>query len=104
MSTNPLVNSTLALGYIVTIGALMNFLTQTQSHKPDTFLAPIAVLSLFTLSAALMAYLFLYQPVMLYIDGKKKQAASLFTKTILSFAVMTALIVVLLVSNAFGNR
>ena len=73
MSKNPIINALGASGYIVLIVTIMNFLSRTLKDKPDTFGAPLAFLSLFTLSAAVMAYLFLYQPLQLFIMGKKKQ-------------------------------
>ena len=60
------------------------------------FLAPVVFLSLFTLSAAVMGYLFCYQPLQLYIDGKKKQAVNLFLHTTLIFGCFTALALALL--------
>ena len=57
-------------------------------------------LSLFTLSAAVMAYVFGYEPFQLYFDGKKKQALDLALKTIAAFAIITAIILVLLFSGA----
>ncbi len=99
MTKNPFINALCASGYIILIGTVANFLSRTQSNKPDTFLAPIAFLSLFTLSAALMGYFFLFQPVMIYLDGKKKQATSLFFQTILIFAAITAGIFIILLSG-----
>jgi 4-hydroxybenzoate polyprenyltransferase len=49
---------------------------------------PIMMLSLFVLSALAMAYFLLYQPVMLYIEDKKKEAVRLFVKTLIIFAIM----------------
>ena len=65
----------------------------------NSVVVPIAVLSLFTLSAALMGYFFLYQPVQLYLDGKKKEATSLFIRTILVFAIFTGAIFILFLSG-----
>jgi hypothetical protein len=56
----------------------------------------MAVLFMLTLSAAVMAYLFFYQPLLLVIDGKKKEAVSLFVRTIGIFAAITVVIVSLL--------
>ena len=100
MTRNPFINALCAIAYIVFIGAVMYFLSQTQSNKPDTFLAPILILSVFTLSAAVMGYLFLYQPLLLLIDGKKKQAVNLFLRTVAIFAGITAVIFLLLISGA----
>lgn len=92
MTKNPFINALCALAYIVLVATVMNFLSHTHSNRPDTVFAPIAILSLLTLSATLMGYFFLYQPVQLYLDGKKKQATSLFVRTILVFAGVTVVI------------
>jgi hypothetical protein len=77
----------------------MTFVTQPLRNKPDTFFAPIVVLSVFTLSVAVMAFLFFYQPLMLFIEGKKKEAINLFIKTVGVFGVITAVALVLLFSG-----
>jgi hypothetical protein len=77
----------------------MNFVSHTLGNKPDTIFDPIAFLSLFTLSAASMGYFFVYQPVQLYLDGKKKAATSLFVRTLLVFAGITVVIFTLLLSG-----
>lgn len=92
MSKNPLINALGASAYIFLVGIVMNYLTHMQNHKPDTFFAPVALISLFTLSAALMGYFFIYQPVLLYLDGKKKEATTLFIRTVLIFAGFTGVI------------
>jgi hypothetical protein len=43
-----------------------------------------------------MGYLFFYQPVQLFIEGKKKQAVNLFIQTVGVFAVITAVVLALL--------
>ena len=96
MSKNPLINALGASGYIFLVVSIMTLVSQTQSNKPDTFFAPMAVLFMLTLSAAVMAYLFFYQPLLLVIDGKKKEAVSLFVRTIGIFAAITVVIVSLL--------
>lgn len=98
MSKNPVLNAFVASLYIVFISFVMEWGTK-QSSKPDTFLAPVAVISLFTLSAAVMGYLFCYTPVVLYIDGKKKHAVKLFLQTVATFALLTALALGLLFSG-----
>lgn len=74
----------------------MTFVTQPLKNKPDTFFAPIVMLSLLTLSVAVMAFLFFYQPLNLLIDGKKKEAVNLFVKTVGIFAALTAVALILL--------
>lgn len=101
MTKNPIINALCASGYIVLIVALMNFIMQTQKNKPDTILAPLTILSVLTLSVTVMAYLFFYQPLQLFIEGKKKHAVNLFTKTVGVFAVFTAIILILLFLGVF---
>lgn len=99
MSKNPIINALGALGYIVLIVTLMNVLSRTLGDKPDTIGAPLIFLSLLTLSVAIMAYLFLYHPLQLLIDGKKKEALNLLIQTIGVFAVFTAVALILLFSG-----
>ncbi len=77
----------------------MTLISPQLSNKPDTFFAPVVFLSLLTLSVAVMAFLFFYQPLMLFIEGKKKDAVNLFIKTVGIFAAITALALILLFSG-----
>lgn len=99
MSKNPLVNALSASAYILLVVSVMNFASQTLRNKPDTFFAPAVFLSLVTLSAAVMAYVFFYHPVQLLIEGKKKQAVNLFVQTVGIFGVMTVVALILLFSG-----
>lgn len=93
MTKNPFLNALLAILYIVMLSVLFYF---GASYKigQNSILAPIALLSLFTFSAATMSYIFLYQPFVLYFDGKKKRALDLFLQTLLIFGGATAIIFV----------
>jgi len=91
MSKNPLINALGASAYIILGVTIMNFVTQPLINKPDTFFAPVVFLSLLTLSVAVMAFLFFYQPLLLFIEGKKKEAVSLFVKTVGIFAIFTVI-------------
>ena len=97
MSKNPIINALSASTYIIVVVSVMTFVTQTLKNKPDTFFAPITFLSLLTLSVIVMAFLFFYQPLQLFIEGKKKQAVNLFVKTVGIFAVLTAVVLILLI-------
>lgn len=99
MNKNPAVNAVAASAYIVFVVSLMTFVTQPLRNKPDTFFAPITVLFVLTLSVAIMAYIFFYQPMLLLIDGKKKEALNLFVKTVGFFGLITF---VVLISLFFG--
>ncbi|OGG72739.1 hypothetical protein A3A38_03705 [Candidatus Kaiserbacteria bacterium RIFCSPLOWO2_01_FULL_53_17] len=95
MSRNPFVNAALAAAYIAVVASLMYYVPKAVGLVDSVFV-PIAVLSLFVLSAALMGYFFLFQPVQMYLDGQKKEAIDLFVKTVGVFAGITILIFAIL--------
>jgi hypothetical protein len=99
MSKNPIINALSASAYIIFVVSVMTFVTQPLKNKPDTFFAPITFLFVLTLSVAVMAYLFFYQPLQLFIEGKKKEAVNLFVKTVGVFAALTAVVLILLFSG-----
>ncbi len=96
MTKKPLINALGASVYIILVVTVMNFVTQPLKNKPDTFFAPITVLFVLTLSVTVMAYLFFYQPLQFFINGKKKEAVDLFVKTVGIFAVFTVVVLILL--------
>lgn len=96
MSKNPIVNALSASGYIAIIVTIFTILSKTQKNKPDTFFAPIIFLSMLTLSVTVMGFIFFYQPVMLFIEGKRKEAINLFAKTVGYFAGITSIALILL--------
>ena len=99
MTKNPIINALSASAYIILVVSVMTFVTQPLRNKPDTFFAPITMLFVLTLSVAVMAYLFFYQPLLLFIEGKKKEAVDLFVKTVGIFAAITAVVLILLFSG-----
>lgn len=99
MFKNPLINALGASSYIILGVTIMTFVTKPLQNKPDTFFAPVILLSLLTLSVAVMAFLFFYQPLQLLIEGKKKEAVNLFVKTVGIFAAITAIALILLFSG-----
>jgi CHASE2 domain-containing sensor protein len=91
MTKNPVINSLAATLYITAVASLMYF--GTEHSKPvNSLIVPIAVLSLFSLSAVVMGYLFMYQPILMFLEGKKKPAVTLFLQTVGIFAVTTFLV------------
>lgn len=98
MTKNPIINSLGATAYIFLVAAVM-FFGQKFAPKQDTFLAPIAILSLFTLSAAVMAYVFGFEPLQLFLDGKRKQAVNLFLQTVICFAATTLVLLLVFFSG-----
>lgn len=99
MFKNPILNALGAAGYIILVVCIVQFLSRTMGDKSDTIGAPITFLSLLTLSVATIAYLFLYDPVQLLIDGKKKEAVNLFVQTISIFAGFTGIVLMLLLTG-----
>jgi len=87
MTSNPIKNAILALGYITVVSLVMS--SMEGRPEPRGLIGPIAFLSLFTLSAAVMGYLFLSEPLRMYFDGEKSGAVKLFLRTLLAFAVLT---------------
>ncbi len=98
MTKNPFLNAFAASAYITLVAGIMNYGSKLFGEA-DTFVTPIAALSLFVLSAALMGYFFFYQPVQLYFDGKKKEGTKLFLQTIGVFAAITVIVFVFMLSN-----
>ena len=76
----------LALGegiYITLVALLMFTIEKLFGAKPDpVIIAPIALLLLFVISASVSGALILGKPVMLYLDGQKKEAVQLFGLTL----------------------
>jgi hypothetical protein len=96
MTKNPVLNAVVAAAYIILVVSVMTYVTQPLRNTPDTFFAPITMLFVLTLSVAVMAFLFFYQPLLLLIDGKKKEALNLFAMTVGFFAIITLVVLVLL--------
>ena len=91
MTKNPLVNAVAALAYIAIVASIMFYGPRIVGPREDTIIVPIAMISLFTFSVAVMAFIFFYQPFQLYFAGEKKTAAHLFLKTVLAFGCITLL-------------
>jgi len=90
MKINPFLNALAAGIYILVVVGIIYALQSP--NTPDTgILEPIFLLSLLTLSTAVMAFLFFYQPFKLYFDNHRKEAVVYFMKTIGCFAIMVLL-------------
>ena len=93
MTKNPYLNAACAALYIVFIVLLITYGPVLVRDKPDTILAPMAILSLLVCSVAFMAYAFFFRPLVMYMEGQKREAVEFFTRTLMTFAAMTALVV-----------
>ncbi|MCC7290040.1 hypothetical protein IT417_02215 [bacterium] len=98
VSKNPFYNALAALSYIIIIVIVIHSISNIEILE-TSLLMPILFLSLFTLSAAVMGYIFCLQPLRLYLDGKKEEALTLFVTTILIFAIFPLTIIVLYLSR-----
>lgn len=88
MTRNAFLNAGAAFAYIALVASFMFYASDFLGEK-DTVLAPIIFLSLFVLSALVMGYTLLYQPIRLYLDGEKTGAVTLLLKTMGAFALCT---------------
>lgn len=89
---------TYSLGIIAYIAIVSIFMRYGEElfGKEDTYLTPIVFLSLFTLSAAIVGSLMFGKPIMLYLDGKKKEAVQLGGATIGFLAVEVLILLIAL--------
>lgn len=90
MNKKSVYNALLAAGYIILVISFMQWIGHTPHPQQDSFFAPFAMVSLLTLSVAVMAYLFFYQPVLLLIENKRPEAVKVFFGTVGIFTVFVA--------------
>jgi heme O synthase-like polyprenyltransferase len=94
MSKNPFYNALSATTYVILIVFLLTLMMSNVSTE-DSIIIPIIMISLLTLSVAVMGYIFFYQPVLLFIDKKREEAIKLFLQSVGMFGVITGVIVIL---------
>lgn len=82
-------NGLCAFVYVVAVVTLIDYLQRFADRPDPKFIAPLAMLMLFVLSAAVMALLVFGKPAMLYVDGKKKEAVQMVCWTVGTLAVAT---------------
>lgn len=83
------------IAYIAVVSLFMRY-GEELFGKEDTYLTPIVFLTLFTLSAAIVGSLMFGKPIMMYLDGKKKEAVQLVGATIGFLAVETLILLIAL--------
>lgn len=93
-----LINSAGTVLYVIAVALFMYYGTLIKIGRSNSILIPIALLLLFVLSASVTGYLMLSKPAQMYLDGKKKEALSLLTKTIIFFGIFTVVALGLLVA------
>lgn len=89
-----------AVLYVVLVATVMyNAERLFNDGKPDSVLAPIGILLLLVVSAATMGMLIFGKPIMLYIDGKKREGAMMAVYTIGQLAAFTILLFAILATS-----
>ncbi len=90
-----------AVLYIATIATVMQNTEKIFGAEDIAILAPMGFLLLLVVSAATMGILIFGKPIMLYVDGKKREGVATAICTIIQMALFTAAI---FVAMAFLNR
>lgn len=92
----PFIHALAAALYIVMIVLVMRDVISFLRDKQDTIVIPMTMLALFVLSAAVMGFVFLSEPVKLFIENRKQEAVDFFAKTVGFFSLFVAVFVILL--------
>jgi len=104
MTTSPHYNALLAIAYIALLvtGVFMGS-NLLEGVVDETIFLPMGFIATFVLSAALMAYLFFYQPLILFLEGRREEALRFFFRTVGTFAAATAVVIIIaLVVGSLG--
>lgn len=89
MKWHPSLNAAAAITYILIVALFMRFIESVRHDTPDTFVDAMGILSLLVCSAAVMGFLFFYQPIRLLIEKQPKEAVTYFLKTLGIFSIIT---------------
>lgn len=81
MKKTPFTHASLAALYIASLVSGV-YVVSIFAGETETILIPMTVLSLLVTSVALMGYLFVSEPLMLAIEGKRRESVSFFFRTI----------------------
>jgi len=95
MKWNPYFNALAAAAYIGLLVLFLHTIESLRHDTPDTWIDGIGFISLFVFSAATMAFLFFYQPLVRLIDRKPAEALSYFLKTLATFGAVLIIVLVL---------
>ena len=88
-------NSVATALYIALVVSVMNYTGHQDFEGPEVLIG-IGMLMLFVFSAALTSSLVFGKPVLLYLEGKKKEAVSLVAYTLGFFFIMMLIVFVVL--------
>jgi NADH:ubiquinone oxidoreductase subunit 6 (subunit J) len=95
MKWNPFLNAGLAVAYIGAVSVFLRFIESIRHDTPDSWIDGVGIMSLFVFSAAVMAFLFFYQPVSLLVENKRTEAVSYFLQTLALFGAVTVTVLTL---------
>lgn len=101
MTKNPFMNALYAVTYIAGVVSIIFYSPNFLDASDGFLIIPVAMLSLLVLSVATMAFLFFYQPFLLFAAGKKEEAAAFFVRTLIAFAGVTIVIGIILAAISF---
>lgn len=85
------------IAYISLFAWIISHLEKWFGNRPDNWLDPIFFLSMFIVSACVTGSLVILKPILLYLEGQKKEAVHLFLYTIGFLALMSISIGLLLI-------
>lgn len=85
------------VAYIALVATFMNNAEKMMGSVDDKFFAPIVFLTLLVVSAAITSSLVFGKPVMLYLDGSKKDAVKQLASTIAWLVVCLIVTIVIVV-------
>jgi len=89
-----------AVGTAIYVVLIVSFIFSLQifQKEEDIIIIPMAMLLLFVCSAAITGFLVFGKPIMLYIDGKKREAVSLLGYTLGVLVLITIIFFALLIA------
>ena len=92
-----LMNSVGTAAYIILVVSLIWSLQAFSSEPSHAVIIPIAMLLLLVCSAAITGFLVFGKPVMLYVDGKKRDSIRLLSHTLGMLILITLIAFILLI-------
>jgi len=98
---HPFLHALAAVAYIVLVASVIYYVPHAIEESHPVF-ALTAFLSLFTFSAAVMAYLFFWRPAELLLAGEGREAGAFFLKTLAAFGILALLLGSILVYLSHG--
>lgn len=92
------INAGGVLIYVSLVAWVLSHGQAVLGNKPDNFLMPVMMLLLLIISASITGFLVLGKPILMYWDGRKKEALVLLFSTLAWLAVFLAAVAVFLIN------